>query len=90
MRGLRRMQSRVKKTRPLTNNKERERKMVPTFGMFDFMPERLGRAQVEDSEREAYLSEVNRQSTQFGASVGIESQAHIDACVRMALLLNRF
>ncbi|MBK9395458.1 MAG: hypothetical protein IPN40_16980 [Uliginosibacterium sp.] len=64
--------------------------MVPTFGMFDFMPERLGRAQIEDAERDAYLSEVNRHSTQFGASTGIESQAHIDACVRMALLLNRF
>lgn len=62
--------------------------MVPTFGMFDFLPERLARTQADDSERQAYLSEVNRNSTQFG--VEGEAKAHTDACLRMALLLNRF
>ncbi|WP_018609895.1 hypothetical protein [Uliginosibacterium gangwonense] len=63
--------------------------MVPTFGMFDFLPVRLARAEADDRERQEYLGEVRRNSTQFGAHEA-EGQAHADACLRMAMLLNRF
>lgn len=63
--------------------------MVPTFGMFDYLPVRLARAEADDRERQEYLAEVHRNSTQFGAFES-EGRAHADACLRMAMLLNRF
>lgn len=64
--------------------------MVPTFGMLDFLPERLVRTQADSNERDAYLSEVNTFSTEFGAKAENEAYIHTQACLRMALLLNRF
>lgn len=60
--------------------------MVPTFGMFDFLPVHLANIGSDEAEREAYLSEVTRLSTQFGISARSEAEAHIEDNIRLALM----
>ena len=60
--------------------------MVPTFGMFDFIPVQLANIGSDEAEREAYLSEVSRLSTQFGIASRSEAEAHIEDSIRFALM----
>ena len=60
--------------------------MVPTLGMFDFIPVHLANASAEEAEREAYLSEVTRHSTEFGAIGRNEADKHIEENLRVALM----
>lgn len=66
--------------------KERERIMVPSFGMFDFLPVRVAGLAADDSERQGYLDEICMQSTEFGAGVRSESEALIEDNLRVALM----
>ena len=59
--------------------------MVPTFGMFDFLTVRVAGIEADDSERQAYLAEVHRESTQFGAYRN-EMEAFADSALRVAML----
>lgn len=49
--------------------------MVPTFGLFDIELTRKAYVSAEDQERAGYLSEVGRNSTQFGIGRVSESEA---------------
>ncbi len=60
--------------------------MVPTFGMFDFIPVHLAKLGADEAEREAYLSEVTRHSTQFGAASRNEAEAHLEDSIKLALM----
>lgn len=60
--------------------------MVPTFGMFDFHPTRVAALSADDAEREGYLAEVTRHSTQFGHGVLNEAAAHTEEGLRLALM----
>lgn len=60
--------------------------MVPNFGMFDFLPVRAAALRADDAERQAYLSEVRTQSTEFGAGSRSESEALIEDNLRVALM----
>jgi hypothetical protein len=54
--------------------------------MFDFIPVHLATASAEEAEREAYLSEVTRHSTEFGAIGRNEADVHIEENLRVALM----
>jgi len=54
--------------------------MVPTFGLFDFESTRKAFVSAEDQERAGYLSEVARNSAQFG--IGSVSEAEARARLR--------
>lgn len=60
--------------------------MVPSFGMFDFLPIRVAGLAADDSERQGYLNEVRVQSTEFGVGVRSESEALIEDNLRVALM----
>jgi len=60
--------------------------MVPTFGMFDFIPVHLANINAEEAERDGYLAEVTRHSTQFGASGRSEAELHTEENLRVALM----
>ncbi|WP_018607652.1 hypothetical protein [Uliginosibacterium gangwonense] len=60
--------------------------MVPSFGMFDFLPIRMASLSADESERQGYLNEVRMQSTEFGAGARSESEALIEDNLRVALM----
>lgn len=60
--------------------------MVPSFGMFEFGSSRQASVDAGDAEREGYLAEVTRHSTQFGHGVYNEAAAQIEESLRVALM----
>lgn len=60
--------------------------MVPTFGLFDIEPIRKAFVSAEDQERAGYLSEVSRESTQFGAGRFSATEARARSRVEEAAL----
>lgn len=60
--------------------------MVPTFGMFDFVPVRVAELKADEAERAAFLAEVTVFSTEFGATDRSESEARFEDNLRAAMM----
>jgi hypothetical protein len=67
-------------------HKEKRQIMAPTFGLFDIELTRKSYLSADDQERAGYLSEVARNSTQFGVGRVSESEARARSRVEEASL----